>query len=361
MMSPRDCIRQDHSRQAWRLDAVGGRHRRGTRADRGAGHLRCRRVAEKSGGEIYRAAGCAFRRRGGGRARSAQSRPHQSCPFLSVARDVSGSQGYSRSRTGEPQAGARGTAGSDGARRREHPDRASRAGAERPRQSGDRNQQRFAVVESAGLRAPREVGGSAREIQERRIRHHLAADRAAAHRDHGGDAGVARGQGLFRRGQTRQRSGSRRYSAGPETCDIGVARPGGRGTRARQGRAEPIQDCRGIHRPGRRGRSQAARHHAAAEARRSQPGRRLARTRDAFGDVARRLDRGEGAAINGADLFRDRTLRRVACGGQDRDQAAAQFGNIAAGPGRGSGPVCATVSRSEGRRSSAGRRARDIL
>ena len=57
-------------------------------------------------------------------------------------------------------------------------------GAERSRQSGDRNQLRFATVEGAGLRASGQVGGGAGEIQERRIRHHLAADRAAAHRDH---------------------------------------------------------------------------------------------------------------------------------------------------------------------------------
>ena len=56
-------------------------------------------------------------------------------------------------------------------------------GAEGPRQSRDRHQLRFAAVEGAGLRASGQMGGSAREIQERRIRHHLAADRAAAHRD----------------------------------------------------------------------------------------------------------------------------------------------------------------------------------
>ncbi len=72
-------------------------------------------------------------------------------------------------------------------------------GAEGPRQSGDRKQLRFAAVEGAGLCAPGQMGGCAGEIQERRIRHHRAADRPAAHRDRGRDAGLARGQGLFRR------------------------------------------------------------------------------------------------------------------------------------------------------------------
>ena len=47
------------------------------------------------------------------------------------------------------------------------------------------------------------VGGGAGEVQERRIRHHLAADRSAAHRGRRRDARLARGQGLFRRRQTR--------------------------------------------------------------------------------------------------------------------------------------------------------------
>ena len=56
-------------------------------------------------------------------------------------------------------------------------------GAERPRQSGDRNQLRFPALEGAGLCAAGQMGRGAGEIQERRIRHHLAADRSAAHRD----------------------------------------------------------------------------------------------------------------------------------------------------------------------------------
>ncbi len=84
-------------------------------------------------------------------------------------------------------------------------------------------------------------------------------------------------------------------------------------------------------RRGRRG--QAARHHPAPAARRDQPGRLLARTRDACGAVARRRDRGAGAADDGEDLYRYRTLRRVAGGGEVRDPAAAEFGDFAGRPG----------------------------
>ena len=79
-------------------------------------------------------------------------------------------------------------------------------GAEGPRQSRGRQQLRFAIVEGARLCAAGEMGGRAREIQERRIRDRLAADRAAAHRDHGRDARLARGQGFRRRRQAPQRA-----------------------------------------------------------------------------------------------------------------------------------------------------------
>ena len=63
--------------------------------------------------------------------------------------------------------------------------------------------------------------------------------------------------------------------------------------------------------------------------------------------------RGDGvevksAANAGADLFRYRTLRRIAGGGTDRDQAAAQFGSYAAGSGRGGGAVRATFLSPKG-------------
>jgi hypothetical protein len=67
------------------------------------------------------------------------------------------------------------------------------------------------------------------------------------------------------------------------------------------------------------------------------------------------------AANHGADLPRDRTLRRILCGGTDRDQAATQFRANAASAGCGGGAVLAAVSEPEGRRPSAGRRARDVL
>jgi hypothetical protein len=47
----------------------------------------------------------------------------------------------------------------------------AKPGAEGPRQSGDRNQLRFAALEGDGQCAVGKVGGGAREIQERRIRH----------------------------------------------------------------------------------------------------------------------------------------------------------------------------------------------
>ena len=145
----------------------------------------------------------------------------------------------------------------------------------------------------------REMGGGAGEIQERRIRHHLAADRTAAHRDRGRDAGFARGQGLFRRRETQQRSGNHRRSAEMNRrlrcCAAGWPK-GSDMTRTRS----TIQDCGGFRRSRRGGRSQAVRDCAEAEAQRNQPGRRLARTGDAFGDVARRRARGEGAGDDGA-------------------------------------------------------------
>ena len=145
---------------------------------------------------------------------SAHPGPDRPRPFPDVARDVLGSQGRCRSRARRRQAGVGGFDRPDGACGREHPDRPSRAGAERPRQSRDRSELRFAAVESAGLCAPGQVGGSAGEIQERRIRHYLAADRAAAYRGCGSDARVARGQGFFRRRQARQRPAGGRYSRG---------------------------------------------------------------------------------------------------------------------------------------------------
>ena len=86
-----------------------------------------------------------------------------------------------------------------------------------------------------GQCAAGKVGGSARKIQECRIRHHLAADRAAAHRDRRSDARIARGQGLSGRSQARRRAGSHRAPARFETRDFGASRQARRSAWARQG------------------------------------------------------------------------------------------------------------------------------
>ena len=139
----------------------------------------------------------------------------------------------------------------------------------------------FAAMEGAGLWPAGQMGGGAREIQERRIRHQLAADRSAAHRDFGRDAGFARGQGLFRRRQAQQRSGSCRRPAGTETRGFGDARPARRGAWPRQGCLDPIPDRDRLFRPAGRGGGQIMRDRLAPEAQRNQPGRRVARARDA--------------------------------------------------------------------------------
>ena len=98
---------------------------------------------------------------------------------------------------------------------REHPDRPAGAGPEGSRQSRDRQQPQFPALEGARLCAPGQMGGRAREIQERRIRHRLAAARHPAHRDDGRDARLARGEGLCRRLQAPRRDrGGRRVAGG---------------------------------------------------------------------------------------------------------------------------------------------------
>ena len=63
----------------------------------------------------------------------------------------------------------------------------------------------------------------------------------------------------------------------------------------------------------------------------------------------------------GPDLRRNRPLCRLARRRQDRDEAAAQFRTVAAGPGCGVRVVRGALSRLEGRRHEAGRRARHVL
>ena len=94
----------------------------------------------------------------------------RSCPLLSVARDVSGSQGRARSRVGGGQAGYGGSGCADRAFGRKHLDGASGAWAERSRQPCDRHQIRSAVVEGACRCPAGEVGGGAGKIQECRNR-----------------------------------------------------------------------------------------------------------------------------------------------------------------------------------------------
>ena len=214
----------------------------------------------------------------------------------------------------------RGSGRADRAFGRQHPDGAACARAQGSRQSRGRQQLRFAIVEGARLCAAGQMGGGAREIQERRIRHHRAAGRPAAHRDHGSDARLARGQGLFRRRQAQERSRRHRHSAGDAARDRGDAWPARRGARPRQGCARRIQARRRFARPAGGGRSQAVRGRAAAAAQRDQPARCAARTGDAAGVVARRRPRGAGAGEDGEDLCRYRALRRVADGGAHRHQ-----------------------------------------
>ncbi len=187
-----------------------------------------------------------------------------------------------------------------------HPERALKDLAK----SCDRQQLRFPTVEGARARPSGQMGGRARKVQERRIRHRLAAARTAAHRHRGCDAGLARGEGLFRGRAAPQRTRGDRHSCRDEARDRGAARPARRGAGPRQGRARRLQVRGAVQRPAGVGGGQAARDPAAAEARRTRPGRLAARTGDAVGDLARRRGRGEGAAADGADLRRKRTLRR---------------------------------------------------
>ena len=86
---------------------------------------------------------------------------------------------------------------------------------------------------------------------------------------------------------------------------------------------------RRLRRPRRRGRSQAARDRAAAEARRDQARPTSLRELETLSVMWRGDgDRGEDAADAGADLFRDRALCRSLRGRADRDPAAAQFAEV---------------------------------
>ena len=86
-----------------------------------------------------------------------------------------------------------------------------------------------------------------------------------------------------------------------------------------------------------------------------------ARAGDIVGHLARRRDRVEDVEQAGPDLRRKRALCQLAHRRQDRDEAAAQFRTVAAGPGCGVRLVRGALSRLEGRRHEAGRRARHVL
>ena len=140
------------------------------------------------------------------RARAEDPGPARPRQFLHGARDVSGSARGHQPDLFRDQAGQRRGCRDDGACGGLDPDRPSRARAEGPRQSRDRQRLRFPVVEGLCLCPPGKMGGCARKIQERRIRDRLAAAGPAAHRHRGCDAGFARGQGLRRRLAAAQRA-----------------------------------------------------------------------------------------------------------------------------------------------------------
>ncbi len=111
---------------------------------------------------------------------------------------------------------------------------------------------------------------------------------------------------------------------------------------------------------------------AAAEARLLEIALRQKRDEIGQADALRQLEtvsvmwRGDGLEVKAlevmARIYSDTgRYGEVAGGGTNRDQAAAQFRNIAARPGRGGGAVRAALSQPEGRRSSAGRCARVVL
>ena len=130
----------------------------------------------------------------------------------------------------------------------------------------------------------------------------------------------------------------------PAVC--GAARPACRGARARPGRARRIQVRGGLVRPA-----------AAAEAKLLEIALRQKRNEISQEDALRELEtlsvtwRGDAIEVKTLQMLAriySETGRypEVARGGAHRDQAAAQFRNLAAGPGRGGGAVRADSSSS---------------
>ena len=160
-----------------------------------------------------------------------------------------------------------------------HPERALKDLAK----SCDRQRLRFPIVERVRVRPSGKMGGRARKVQERRILDRRAAAGTAAHRHRGCDAGLARGEGLCRGLAAAQRTRGDRHSQRDEARDRGAARAARRGAGARQGRARRLQVRGAVQRPAGVGRGEAAGGPAAAQARRTRPGRVAARTGDAVG------------------------------------------------------------------------------
>ena len=147
----------------------------------------------------------------------------------------------------------------------------------------------------------------------------------------------------------------------PAVC--GVARPARRSARPRQGRARRIQDRRRIRRTA----------PAAAEAKLFEIALRQKRDEISQADALRELEtlsvmwRGDGIEVRALEMMaqplcRCRTLRRIAGGGADRDQAASPIRKLARqGQDAASALFAQTLPGIEGRRSAAGRRARAVL
>ena len=178
----------------------------------------------------------------------------------------------------------------------------------------------------------------------------------------GRDARLARGQGLFRRRQA-QRAISTSIGV-PTSMKPGFAVMRGRLAEALGHDKDALDEYR-PRRPRRTGRRRPRQ--ASSTSRCGRSATRSARTMRCA--ISKRLSmtwRGDGIEVQtlqmlARHLLRDRPLWRGARGGADRHQAAAEFGISRQVSGRRVGAVRAALPRAEGRRSSAGRCARDVL
>ena len=185
--------------------------------------------------------------------------------------------------------------------------------------------------------ARQEKWAEAREkFKNAEIRDRLAAAGSAAHRDGGCDAGIARGQGLRRRLAPPQRARRDRRTPDEMKPEIAVLR--GRLAEALGYDKDALDAYKFA--------ANSSDRQAAAEGRQLEVLLRQKRGEIGQAEVLRELetlsaiwrgdvDRGQDAATDGADLCRYRALLGILGRGEDRDAAAAQFGTVAAGPGRG--------------------------